>query len=132
MEIGDIFRLRGLLRGVSHTETLAAADSGDAEDTARRLVFTPTLPNEWIAITRISTQAIEPNTLSLVARDLNRSDFALHLTPDLVVPDVPLIGSLSEGIEIVARNRTAKPVDVLFHCAVFSERNLMRILRGEA
>lgn len=126
----DAIRLRGLMRAVAHTETLPAASLSAGTDTAAAVSFTtgPRNADGWVIVTRISAQGIKPSNLTITARDLNRSNFALQLSPNLIVEDVPLIGDSGRGITVTLRNNAGSAVPVLFHIASLTDRQMAEVL----
>lgn len=127
----DVLRLRGVLRSASHQETLAAADISAGTDTARQIIVRPLVGRgnaEYVVVTRLQAQGIRPSNLTITARDLNRSNFAVPLPPDLIVDDLPLFGDAHEGVSLVVRNNAAKPVVLTIHAAPVTRAQLEEML----
>jgi hypothetical protein len=112
------FRVRGLARAASHTETLAAANITTGQDSGRLVAFHPgtgRTADDAIVVYRVATQQVKPSALTIDVRDLNRDAFRVPLPPSLVIDDVLFVGDPNEGVQFTIRNQWAAPVPVTFH-----------------
>lgn len=110
--------LASVQRAVTHVETLAAATS--TLSSRRKVVMTPATgetADEFVLVTGIRTQTIAPRQLIITAKDLNRAEFRLQLSPDLFVPDLLLIGDQTEGVILEFESLAGATINVVIEAA---------------
>lgn len=126
----DELRLRGLVRGVTHTVTIPAADLTSGLDAAVLVEIWPDTGasgDEHIVIERISSQGIAPSNLTIVAADQHRSNFRLLLDANLV-SDRILIGDSTRGVKLEIRNNGAAAATVVIQIACMRWQDMRAVL----
>lgn len=123
--------LASVQRAVTHVETLAAATA--TESSRRKVTLFPmsgTTADEFVLVTGISTQGVDPRSIGITVKDLNRANFRLLMTPDLTVPDLVLIGDASEGIVLTLESYSGAQVPITIRAATIKRAEFEAIFGG--
>jgi len=131
VSVSTAILLASVQRAVTHIETLAAAST--TESSRRKLTIAPMTDktkDEYAIVTGIATQGINPRQLSITAKDLNRQDFRLLLSPDLEVPELILVGAAPEGIQLTFESFSGAEVAVVIRVATINRARFEAIFGG--